>query len=491
MEPLKIGHGPWTMIFKGTWTGHEIHFYENPDRMTLTAVFEKEKNKVVGALLILDKYFVVTGNVEKLIEKVGQHTQVINKHYPSFKAKYLVVSSGPIYTKIVKAEEELDKAFAEIGEGTETVNSLSRRYSVDLTELKNAKPEYADRLFSEPLLLPVVMTRRGTPAAGASPRASGFARISFGKSSADKAVEEDINGYFNTLIIGNAEQVKQGMQLLIENCALNKVPALVFDDRNAFEEISAPNRKFDFKGWPDIQPVGMPLKNPELSRIGISLNMLDSLCMKEIVGIHGDEGSMAFSLIKEILEKNKGRLMSLDDMGKKIMEIRNTGKKFQMMRAVRLLKVLEMSYPNIFKDKTNTRALVSAQIGGMGAVTRLNTSGLPQPVRNAFIYSALQSVHDEFGKGVEMRMMACILDGEHATPKNVKTQLQEKIVDILSKCNETGIAFCISTEHKIDVNNDLTEHNTAEIDFIGDKEIAIKKESKKPYRVKLRPTLSA
>ena len=251
----KLPHGPWKEIFYGEWTGYNINMFENPDKFTLILIYEKGKEREIkGVMVLLNKYFVVEGDPSKLAEGLGGYSLVFGKYHPTFKTTYLIIGSGPQYSKEEVVSETVDKAFSIVEKKSEEVMEKSKAFGVNVTELKHAKEEFSARLFSEPTLLPGLVFRE-------TPEKIAEKGVVLGKKLDGSMAEENIRNFMSTVVVGKTEQVIHNLHVILENCVLSGITGIVFDDSESFKNMGSPNTSFNYEEFPNLQPIGMPLKN--------------------------------------------------------------------------------------------------------------------------------------------------------------------------------------------------------------------------------------
>ena len=64
---LDLPMGPWTKIVSAQWGDYPLTVYQNPERLMLLSLFEKNGDKVKGVLLFLKKGFVIEGDPSRFM----------------------------------------------------------------------------------------------------------------------------------------------------------------------------------------------------------------------------------------------------------------------------------------------------------------------------------------------------------------------------------------------------------------------------------------
>lgn len=496
MIKLDLPFGPWREIFSGAWGEYDVSMSENPDRLTLTIIYDKERDKVTGMVFILDKFFTAEGDPTRLSGALGGYNVVFEKIYPAFKKKYFVVSSGPKYSKADK--EEMDSALQEIfdliEDQSERANELAKSFEVSLVELKYAKEEDVAKLFSEPILMPAL----SVPRAGEKTAAKIMAKTLLGKKSTGEKAEENVQSFLSTVVIGSKQDRKNMVHVIAENCVLSGVTTVIFDDEKAYERMATPNKAFDYKAFPDIQPIGMPLKSVTTREVGIDLNLLTPEMFREVLGIEAKgkdyAGKVAADMIDLVLHEGKGQTNSLQDLEERLLNIKEEVKKFHIFKAIRMLKVMELAYPDFFGGRVDLTLFISPYLKSIGSVVRIDMSNLPEEIKAAFMYSVITSLYMKYKEEMatkEVKVISFLVDGDKLAPIKPDTNLQKGMIATLADCNKYGVGFCLGAEHETELNSDIAENATIKLEMISDNEIAVRETHSRPYRMNMRPNLSA
>lgn len=491
---MKLPYGPWKEIFAGVWAGYDTALFENPEKVTILVVFDRAGDKLKGLLLVMNRYFVVEGDAGPLAAALGGHSLVFEKNQPSGKIKYLAASSGPHYASPEPdaVNTTADAAFRVLQEQTELAIETASTRGVQMTELRLAGEDALKKLFTEPIVLPGLMvsgTRPGMPTAP---------KVVLGRKITGEEAEESIDSFASTVIFGEAAQRRRAVQVLLENCVLSGVVAVVFDSEGAYANMTAPNRDFPYDRYPDLQPIGMPIKTLLPENLKIDLNLMDRNMFREAMGLvpsEGEyEGKAAGELIDAALDSLRKQMRSLENIEEKLFTVKEENKMFHVYRAIRMLRVQRRAWPELFDGHMDVKAIVPQYFRTMGAIMRVDISKLPENLQMSLIYSALRSFYEHFkeeGYGKQLRAMIFIPHAANLAPVEPETKLQQGILEALSECADHGVGCCLGVNHDIDLNSDITATATLRLDFIKADEIAVKESMSRPYRMELRPSLSA
>lgn len=490
---IDFPRGPWQRVFEGEWSGTRVHLFKNPDRYTLTTVEDREAGELKGLVLFLNKYFIVSGNVSRLNTELGGYSILLEENFPARKGRFFAISTGPEYTepKTKEVDEKVEELFHVIKDKQKKLYELSKSHEVDLTELKNASQEEEELLFNRPSLLPALLMSREEK----QERRVGK-KVLLGKKLDGTKAEETIDKFRSTAVIGDRDRRRKAIQVLLENCVLSGVNGVILDDFNEHTGLASPNPRFPHDEYPEVQPIGLPLRTLKPGKIQIDLNLLDKKSFREIIHVPDEDeeyqGKKAAEMIDNIIE-SEYELNGLKDIEEKLMIMKEDVKKFHKYRGVRWMKVINQEYPDFMDGKMDLKSMVSTYLQSMGSIIRIDTSALPSNMKRAFAYSFLQTLYGEnkeegFKKG--LRAIIILPNSKVYTPSNPTTRLHEKILEVLTDANAYGVGYALGAEDKVDIYPPLLEEATLTQEFVEEDEVAVKPDEGKPYRVKLRPFLT-
>jgi len=495
---LDFPRGPWKEIFQGDWTGNKIFLFKNPDLYTITVVEDREEGELQGLVLFLNKYYVVAGNLSKLNTELGGYSTLMEKNMPTKKGRFFTISTGPEYVEpeTEEIDSKIEEMFYSLKEKDKKLYELSKAHEVDLTELKHSGEESI--LFNRPnlingLLHPQRKEERDIKTTGQ--------KILIGKKLDGRKAEEDINNFQSSILIGREEQLERAIHVLLENCVLSGVNGIIFDDSERYTNLSSPNMEFPHHEYPDLQPIGMPVRNLEPGEVQVNLRHLDSKGFREIINVPKKEktegeyvGDTTARIVDRIINEKEPR--SLKDIEKELLstEGRAEVEKFHRYRGIRWMKVMNQVYPDFIDGETDLKSLVSAYLQSMGSIIRIDTSVLPPEMKRAFAYSFTRTLYEENkqeGFTQRMRAMVIMPKGEIHAPKEPTERIQENTLEVLTDANAYGIGYVLGTRDKLDIYKPLIKKASMVQKFTGKKQVAIQPKERKPYRVNLRPYLTS
>ncbi len=491
---MELSHGPWKEIFSGKWTGYNTYFYENPDKLALSVIEDKREGTVRGYLLILYKIYVVEGNASTLAEKLPGNAILLEKHYPTFKGKYLILSPGPRYVKVGENMSiVLDKFFKRIEEMHERLMEESAAYDIRVVPLRNALEEYTTRLFSEPFLLPSMLIRKAVEAPKAG-EIRAMAKALLGKRITGELAEENIQSFSSTVVIGNKDQVRNAFHVIMENCVLTGITAIVLDDNKEFIGMNAPNKNFNQQEFPHLQPIGMPVNTLRVGQVYVNINLLNRDQFREVLELPRNEkgpGEEAGKILDRAIETHSEEYSSLKGLEEEILANTPEAKKFYAYQAIRLIRVLHKAFPNTFGGKLDLNILVSPYLKRVGSIARIDVSGYPPHIKRAIAFSILKSLYEKYKAELASRELKTLLFLKKGEEYLAQTPLGLEMKNILLDSPNYGVGTCIGLEDEAGVDQTVINNASMKIEFVKENEIAVKEAHSRPYRAILRDTLSA
>ena len=461
---MNLPNGPWKDVFKGDWSGYEIEVKENPDKMILTLIYEKEKS---GVVTLLNRFYAAQGNVSKLLKDFKNYSIILEKQFPTHNSLFFSLSTGPRYTSLEMLNESVEDAFKKIEFDHEKLNERTKVYAVNLTELRYAEKKTQKDLFSDPLLLPGLLMKKTAELQ----TVTADVKVSLGNKITGGKAEEEMQSFLNTMIIGNETQLKRAVHVILENAVLSGKTGIVFDYDDSYSKMNYPNKEFDYDEYKDTQPIGMPIKHLKPEELKIDLNVFNENTLLEVFGLDKAEiAKETTNLITQIFNKNKGSIQSLEDLEEKLMTITIEAKKFHVYRAIRWIRIIGKQYPEYFSGKLNLSSLIPSYVRTMGSVVRVDAKDKPTIIKKAIFYSLIKSLLKEFQEQAasnQIKVIACLLDANKFIPANPKKEIDVKITETVSKALEYGIGFCGGTESEVDLFSELSEKASIKVNFVG------------------------
>lgn len=494
METLELPFGPWTKIFSGSWSGYATALYENPDKLLLLTLFEKEGGAVKGVLLAMRQALVVDGDVSRFVASQRREITVVEKTGPDFRARYMLLGASPRY--IAFRQEEFTDAVGRMYEETlgagRVAKEVLQTYDVRCKELKSADKAYAANLLEDPLTL--FAFSGGIPA---QQQVAGFAaafvrpeELPLGITKSDEVAEIGLGSLKSALVTGGKyEERIHAMHLLAEGALLNGVPVVVLDWSGALGGLALPNRnKADFDKFKmrDVAPTGFPVKMLEPGAdVHVDLQLVDLEAFRECAGIGTNEAAQI--IIESIRKAKAASLSDLINYADNMQESKSITR-YQISKAVRALEVLNKAYGAFIGGKNAATDFVSSW-SGQGKVTYVNFSKLPRQISALAAFCVLRTVCD-FLKGAQgkgLRAVALLESGLVAPRK--EGAVQASFLKLLGECAEASVGVAMQAEHDFELASGFADAAELRIEIV-EGEMVAKEKTKRPLRIVPRPALS-
>lgn len=428
------------------------------------------------------RFFMVEGNASELAYSV-ENTVLIQKRTPIFKGAFLGIVTDPIYIDYTPRNliNETARLYQTLEEKSAELMRKSGDYSIKLVSIEFSG-ENTKELFGEPLALPsVVMRKPGQKTVMEIPTG----RVILGLDLQGKPVNEEVRSFSLTIIEG--EKTKLITHLIVEGFILNGIPSLIFDRNGEFVHIDEPNRQaVDLQKYSqELEPLSLPMRKfVPGSDVFINLSTLNERLFANIAGIK--RGKTTELIGKVLSEKN---VKDLEELSKKLEEFTKEDEKYYAARAMRICKLLEDTYPGVFNGSVEPNELLAPWMKRIGRVALIDLRGINERIIKGIIYSVLAVLYEKLKKEsspdeVRIEVVLEKLDGE-------EEYIDKEIMALMKLCSSYGMGICLRTPSEREVDGDLVMNATAKVKCIDEKEVSVHLQTKKPYRVKLRPPLSA
>ncbi len=474
---LPLPQGPWEPIVTGNWDGIDISYYENPDKEILIFIFDKRGSKILGAVMLAARFFLVQGDASKLVDKFSEGNVIyLKKRTPTVKLDYLAVVSDPIYAEFKPADiiRKFNKVYSSLSDTSSELRKLARQQNLILTELRNANEEEVHRLFGEPLALPTVIVRKPGEKTMLEMKTG---KMNLGLKVTGEKAQEIVQNLILSVIVGS--QRKKIIQVLIEEAVLNGVTVVLYDEDGSFANINKPNPSMeDFEKFELSQPMGMPTRVMEPGiEIFIEFEHYGKEELAELLGVTGE-------CVKILEDALKTHPETIEDLANAIDSVKI--KKYPHERVLRILKYIENEYGDLFRGKNDAREILAPWLRKMGRVTYIKLEELPEILREGVKLCVTKSIH---------RFLKSELPRREVTSLSIievrKGKIYEEYLKTLKLLTSYGHGLLLCGDNEIDMDKDCLESAKIRIDTVSENEAVIKVHGKKPYRIKVRPTLAS
>ena len=241
----------------------------------------------------------------------------------------------------------------------------------------------------------------------------------------------------------------------------------------------------------DIEPHGFPMKVFEPGdEAHVDLNVVAPDAFAEAMGL-GTSG--AAEAIKSALVDKRGGLPGLDKLAEVVAETEEDKNvtKFQIARALRIVKLMQAKYGPKIGGRNQTLDLVSPWAGGIGKAALVSLEGEDEGVAKLIANSVLSTIYDFLSES-RLRGVAVLLlfeSPEQIVPARAG-RLSEEFLELFAKYAATPAGIALQAKADYELVPAALEGMTARIECIED-EIVVKPAAERPFRARPRPPISS
>lgn len=491
---FNIASGPWTTVFKGMIEGHSTEVYSNNKDLFLSMVFDEKNGKIQGALIEFFKVFNVEGPLEEFIETLPKDALSFNIHSQEKTFKFFILMAGPTYALYNEDDmiNETNDLLKKLESTTKIILDVSKVYDLKIIPLDKAKEEDKQAFYAMPiislLLHPVIKARVGEEVIiREKPRIVG--EILLGKSKTGQLIREPFEFFFKSLVLqGKPEERSHALNVLLESAILSSISCIVFEFSNEFDGLSYPaedNKELRNAEIP-LEPIGMPVKEFIAGTdFSVDLSLVEPETIIEMFGL-GDTPA-AKSIMKALQEKKASNINELIAYIK-MLSVDDEFNEFQKKKAIRILKLIELIYPNFFNGKINTSEMIKAWHKGLGKANIIKIQALDERQKLFIIHSLIKTISMQLTN--EIKTMLFMPEANKIIASAKKMLIQEKIKEELLNCSKKGLGFVLSAKTDLDLPKEIIEESNARINIVEERDAGIVIKGLKQYRIILRPCLS-
>lgn len=481
---FKIDFGPWETIFQGKLFNHEVEVIMNPEKYFITIIYDIKEGKKIGALIDGHQALVAKGHMSSFIQTIPKKSIGIIKNTGEKTTKMLFISFNPIYIDFKQEDfvRKIDNEIKKSRDNIETMIELGRTSSLILKETNmvpetDYSPIIGDPFMARTLLSGLKKTLdENDNFTEVNIKKEGI-KIPLGLSKNREIIKEEIENLFRTTIIGNnKKEINYTMYILAENFLLENKTLIIFDTNNYFEGLgqSSKNENELKENLIEYEPSGFPIKKyKSKENLKISFDDINFSILFEMMKIKDEK-------IKKTIIEQKTEYSKPIELIEKIKEMKELNE-FEKLKTERILKIIELNYKNFFEKNEEIKEIIKKGQGNLGRATIIDINEMNNEEKIIFINAMLKKISKEIKTKNETNIIIFLPELE-----NFKTGKQNLINSIISLEN-IGIGFVFGTSKEI---NELKENNTAKINIVNGKDIALSIKNKRNYRIILRPSLS-
>jgi len=492
---FRVRNGPWEKIFSGNLEGFEVEMNSNSDGLIIVTVLEKEGETIKGAVVELFKVFYAEGSIEDFVETLAKEATVILKHEPKETIKFMLLSSSPSYVKYEENVfcDEAEDLMEKLQTSSSMMKDFSKAYDLQLIELNKAPERIKSSFFSNPITIPLFYPKEtaGKTTHQTTQTTTGKGTIMLGLTKANTMINEPFELMMKTTIFGSTPRDrKHVIHLIAEGTLMSNIPTIIFDWDKSFIGLNKPNPHG--KGlkdyYPDLEPMGFPVKHYTKEEINVDLNLISVKGLIELIGMkEGEEQLMISKLIKKTKPKSLEELIS----AAKKMDVTEETKTTSKYRTIRILSLIQTKYPWLFEGQSNTKEMAKQWGTSIGRAEIIHMEGLDDTASILLIHNVLKGLSIEYGKRQNSNAMILLPEIKEVLAAKNNSILTTEIIQFLDKLKSFGIGFAVSSDRPIDLRKEVMNISETEIFLINRNDVGVKVANSKQFRIKLRPGSSS
>ncbi|NYZ75396.1 hypothetical protein H0O03_04020 [Candidatus Micrarchaeota archaeon] len=443
---LDLPFGPWTRLVSAQWGKYPMAIYQNPEKLVLLLVFEKQEDKITGVVMLLKKIFYVEGDLARFMQAQKREVTLVEKYSKENAGRYLLVGGTPEYAPYSQDAlvEMIKKQHLELEGITSLTKDTAAAYGFKIQDLSAVDDARAQVLLGDPFtLFSYTSIGGGGPLGTGVETAFRIPKLMLGLDREKKDFEVKLESLYSAAITGgNRESRLHLMHLLLEGALQNSVPVLIFDAHESFKGFALPNKdashfaEFGISGT----PTGFPFKAFDLGEgLYVDMSKMDSDVFLRAFGLTGSEVAEP---IKAAYDSKRASLFSLSDVITELSSMRETKAVtlFNIKRAVRTLLVLQKIYPSLFA-KNISADLATPWRDAIGKVFMLSMKKYPIEIQRMLIATIIESIPVPPTTSLSL-VLAFEEDAE---------QIAHEAAMVVSKYKKQGVGMVVHAQHEVDL----------------------------------------
>ena len=505
MELFKISEGPWERLFEGNFQGTDVEIYINTESIVLVVIFEKEDKKVNGAIVELFKIFYSVGETETFVETLPREVIVLTKHDEKETLRFFLLGSKPDYVPWKEHEfiAEVENHLKRLKTSAGMIKDVSKAYELTLKEIAECPDRIKEAFFSQPLLVPIFSTSAHFSSgsgeanrefdAAELPKSITKGEIILGITKDKKQVLEPLALFTKTAVSdGLPEERNHIVHIIIESCLLSNVSTVIFDWDNEFSTLNEASKERDKlqKYKVGSEPIGFPTKSFVLGQdLKIDLAMTNANGFVEIFGFGNSKSAQ---IIASAIAKEKPFGLTALIAGIAKIQADESTSIYEINRALRMLRILQLEYGTIFEGKTDMDELARQGARAIGRASILNLNGADERISRLFVHSMLNSIFSYYSKKGRSTLSNFVFlpHAEKFISKKESGIISKDISQTIMQFNQYGLGTCLEMQHITDLADSVRGIIDAEINVVEKNDAGIQLKNRKSYRVFVRPGLS-
>jgi len=368
---------------------------------------------------------------------------------------------------------------------------------LEFKELKEAEESVRNAFFAQPLLVPFLSTASHPVPFAAAETAEAAKEVAgeiiLGVTKDNRVVKEPLSLFSSTIVAGGDEKERlHVIHLLIEGALLSNAATIVIDWKNSFEGLSSPMKNLqELKKFKvEIEPIGFPIKEFAVPQdVKVDLNNVNGQGLVDAFGV--GENIVSNTIVELVSE---GKLTSIQDLLKKVQTIKTGGdwNEFQKRKAMRVLKIMDLRYPNLFDGENKIEEIAKIWVKGIGRAGIVLLEGLDNRATLLVLQSLIAGMKEHFkkkGSSKKLRAIIVIPSAQNLMPTEGGI-LQKQIIEDIIEMRDYGIGFVLGAPREVDLAQPVRAKTEARASIIKGNDVGISLRGRKSYRVFVRPGLS-
>jgi hypothetical protein len=478
---FRVNYGPWETIFSGVFYSHEVEVVMNPEKYFLTIVYEKKDGEKTGALVDGHKALVARGQIDSFIQTLPKKCFGVSKTNGTRNSKMLFISTEAIFVDFKQDDfvRDIDnlikKSFDTIG----TIIELAKSSSLELRETSmSPEAEYApilgDPFMARSLLSGLKKTAMELIDLGDTKIGKRYYnKIQIGLGKNREIIKEDLENLERTQIIGNKNETNYATYILTENFLLENTQAIIFDSEEYFSGlgIASKNEKELSDDLVDYEPAGFPIKKfVAKENVKIPFSNID-------LKLFFDKMKVADKKLEKIFDK-KVDAGTPEEFLEEIKGFEELNE-FEKLKLERIIKIISSNLKGLFGKESNIEEILKKWPGSLGRATIIDTSKLNDKEKMYFVIGLMREIE----KQKKEKEVVIVLPSAGELARESQGKIEEEILSLENK----GYGFILASNKSLKKTEGT---NSATINIVSGKDVAISIKNKKNYRAKLRASLS-
>ncbi len=498
---MKLPGGPWESVFSSTEPDVEVHFETNEESEFLIRIIEKKDGAITGTLMQLFKVYVSDKDPGTLLEKFPVPALVFGIHPNGSETNwFLFLDSQSEY--VTGNDESVSSGFLalkrRIADSENKIEPILHTMDHKLVVFNKASSQTREALLSSMVLAPLLVSRpTKTIEPVPSSSAEGimrFGEAKLGKNKEGTMVHEPLVLFKKTMVLGGSDNDRlEALRILIESVLLSGSSAVIADFKNSFSGLREqnPNAKAVSASGFDLTPIGFPTEDFDVpNKVWVNFSELDMESVLELFRVGKTPSAKILKMVSELgVAANWSQLIDT-------IRIQSPGgdvTRFHLNKAMRIAALIDNIYSGFFNGPNNISTIAKSPDTGIGKAALLRFDGVDNRMRLILFHSLIREIkhfYEHVPKPQPISCMVFVPQARELFPYHQYWQIQRIIEDDLAEMTNFGVGICLATEKGMDLHESIAPKMACEFGIVSGRDVGVRMEKRKPYRVTLRPPVS-